>query len=245
MSGRLQVRALTMALAIATLGWLATDESRAGSTIAQIVMNDGGKFSSGNLMFMFTDKSVSSDQFGDNFTPSADNITVDAVAGGLQFTLSQMATLRGQAQMTKSLTISYTVAATNGIFAAGLSFTGFAMGQDASSSVTETFPGGPNQSLNVFTRGIDDNSNNNMKRFSQGVAFGANPTPLSVTDVATLSIPDRGGTAESDTQFSVIVNTFSVAPEPSSFVLGAIAMLMGGAGVRWRARKRRESSRLR
>ena len=46
-------------------------------------------------------------------------------------------------------------------------------------------------------------------------------------DVATLFVPVRGGDGTSDTQFTTIVNTFAFVPEPSSFVLGAIAAIVG------------------
>jgi hypothetical protein len=228
-------------LAMAGPGGMAPNECRAADlSIADIVKNDGGKFTTGNLTFTFDANSVSSDTFGDNYTPTAANVFVTAVAGGIQFSISPMATLRGKVSQTDKITINYSVAATNSIFAAGLSFTGFAMGVNASSSATETFPDGHNEMMNVFTRAVDDKPEDNQNQNNQSVPFPDMPLTLSVRDVGELSIPNRGGPGESDTQITSITNTFAVVPEPSSFVLASTAAL-GGLGVWWRGRKRADA----
>jgi hypothetical protein len=237
MNGCQRFRALVPVVVIVASTWLSTRECHADISIADIVANDKGIYTTGALTFTFTDKSVSSDEFGDNFTPTAANILVSNVPGGVTFTLSQMATLRGQAAKTDKFTITYSVAVTNSISSAGLSFGGFAKGDAASSSATETFPDGHNEMLNVFTTGTDDDPKNNNNQNNQMVPFPDLPMTLKVMDVGQLSIPDRGGDASSDTQISSITNTFSVVPEPSSFVMVSIAMLVG-VGVWWRARKR-------
>jgi hypothetical protein len=229
--------ALIAVLAITAPAWIGLNECQADTTIADIVKNDGGKFTVGGLTFTFTDTSVSSDTFGDNYTPTASNVLVTAVTGGVEFSLDQMATLRGKVSQTDKITITYSVAAGKGIGAAGLSFTGFAMGIDASSSVTETFPDGHNESINVFTTAVDDDPSHNKGKNNQSASFSDKPMTLSVQDVGQLSIPNRGGPGESDTQLTSMTNTFTIVPEPSSFVLASTAGLVG-LGVWWHRRKR-------
>lgn len=236
MNGRQRFRALVPVVVIVAFTWLAAKECHADISIADIVANDNGIYKTGGLTFTFTKTSVSSDEFGENFTPTAANILVSNVPGGVTFTLSQMATLRGQAAKTDKFTITYSVAATSGIASAGLSFSGFVKGDAASSSATETFPDGHNEMLKVFTTGTDDDPKNNDNQNNQKVPFPDMPMTLKVMDVGQLSIPDRGGDASSDTQISSITNTFSVVPEPSSFVMVSIATLVG-AGVWWRGCK--------
>jgi hypothetical protein len=237
MNCRLRLCVISAASLIAGACWVPGTQSQAGTTIADIVKNDGGKISSGTLMFMFTDNSVSSDKFDNDYTPTASNIVVDTVAGGLEFSLNPMATLRGQASTTDRLTITYTVAEARGIAGAGLRFSGFASGVDAMSSVTETFPDGHNEMLTVFTKAVDDMPNHNMNQNNQSVPFPDTPMTLSVMDVGQLSIPNRGGPGSSDTSLTSFVNTFQAVPEPSSFVMLSLAALTG-LGVWRRARNR-------
>ncbi len=154
------------------------------------------------------------------------------VAGGLEFSLSPMATLRGATSTTDKITINYSVTSTLALAKAGLSFGGYASGVDASSSATETLTGDANETLNVFTTATNDMQADNNNQLNQSVALPDKTLSLSVTDVGKLFIPARGGGGTSDTQISTIVNTFT-APEPSTFVLAVIAAVVGlGAGGR-------------
>jgi hypothetical protein len=222
MNARL-ARSTVLALAIQAASGLSM--CHADSTIADIVKNDDGKITVGVLTFTFTDSSVTSDQFDGEYTPTAANITVTTVTGGLEFSINPMAALRGAVATTDKITIAYTVSATSGITGAGLSFSGYASGVDASSMTTETFASRDDM-LNVYTKAVDDMQANNQKQNNQSVALTDKPTSLSVTDVGQLSIPNRGGGGTSDTQISSITNTFT-APEPASWVNGSIAIGCG------------------
>jgi hypothetical protein len=229
---------LVAVVAILGAGWLNFNRCRADQSIASIVADVGGKFTVGSLTFMFDGSSVSSDAFDGPYTPTAANIFVTAVGGGVEFTIQNMVALRGQAAKTSSLTINYSVTAPVGIGGAGLSYTGFAQGDNASSSVTETFPDGHTEMMSVFSRGIDDTEANNQKQNNQSTSFDDQPLTLKVRDVGTLSIPDRGGDARSDTSLTNITNTFTVVPEPSSLLIAAFGTL-AALGLSWHARKRR------
>ena len=78
----------------------------------------------------------------------------------------------------------------------------------------------------MYTTATNDMQADNNNRLIQSVGLPDNTLSLSVTDVAKLFIPTRGGGGTSDIQISTIVNTFTV-PEPSTFILAAIAAVAG------------------
>jgi hypothetical protein len=61
---------------------------------------------------------------------------------------------------------------------------------------------------------------------------------LAVTDTGNLSIPARGGPGEGEAQITDFTNTFLTVPEPATFVNVSVAVVLIGAGMWWRIRKR-------
>ena len=222
--------------AISGTGWIGVNECRAAlMTIASIVADNGGNLTVGGLTFTFNGDSVTSDTFLNGNKPTAADIIVTTVVDGVRFSLSNPAVLAGQTSMTASITIKYSVASTIGLSTAGLSFRGEAGGVDASSSVKETISGDADATLNVYTIATNDMPKDNNNQNNQSAALAGTPMNLSVTDVGTLFIPNRGDGAKNGASLLGITNTFGV-PEPSTFVLAAIATLVGlGVGLRGQA----------
>jgi hypothetical protein len=212
-------RTLLTAFVIAIAGWPGHQECRATS-IQDLLDNSKGLVTYGNLTFTFTDKSVTSDPAG---KPTAAQVDVSAVTNGIMFSFNPMLSLTTPDALDQFVTITYSVSSTSTFTKAGLSFTGGAVDVNTKSEVTETFTGRA-EMLDVYS--MKDNKGKVTGQNNQSVDFNANLMTLAVTDTGHLSTGVRGNGATSTAQLYDITNTFFV-PEPSSFVLGAIAAVVG------------------
>jgi PEP-CTERM motif len=226
MSGNHTIRTSGALLAVC-LAWA---QSSFAVTIKDIV-DGGGMITSGKLKFTFDKDSVSGMRVSGPIT--ADQIDVNIVAGGIEFSPNPMIDLKSNQKMDEEVTITYTVMATVGaISRAGLSFTGY-VEVAATSEVTKTFIG-RNEELHVFMK--QDGGGNPTSQNNQSVDFADMPTMLSVKEVGHVgtSLNQQQRTA----QLTSMTNTFLVVPEPSTVLLGSIGFL----GVVLVSRKRRSAA---
>jgi hypothetical protein len=225
---RLWSSALFSVLFLSTCGLQA---ARAGTTIDDIVKNNGGVITVGQFKFTFNDESVSGDNPNGGMYTNA-NIEVTEVSGGLQFTPSPMLTIFTKKQGEgRTLTIKYKVMGTGeGITGATLSFTPGQVEIGGTSEVTESIL---NESLHVFR---SNDQGVITEEFTQSVSFANNQEDLDITDVARVGLGPEQQNGRM-IQLLDLTNTFAPIPEPSTLILACTAIPLA-MGCWWHKRKR-------
>jgi hypothetical protein len=231
------------ALVVAAWQW-GTDlnECRAATSLTDLFgKNNTATLTTQTLTFTFDKNDVLSSTFPQGSAPTFDTTFVETVPFGVKFSFTPMLMISGQAAQNFDVTIEYTVMSGAKFTAAGLSFSGAVpeMSDDSSNpnanaSVTEKLDNGVN--LNVFMTTNDKSVLS--ERTSQSAALPDLPEMLAVTDTGNLSIPARGGPGEGEAQITDFTNTFLTVPEPATFVNVSVAVVLIGAGMWWRIRKR-------
>ncbi len=234
MIGRVGIVAVVNGLLLGPIGASAA----LGGSIQNII-DGGGSTTQGGLTFTFAKMgSVTGTYQNGALDPS--KVLVTFVPGGITFATDPFMDLKTQAQASYSVTIDFTVTAAGGgqIGSAGLSFSPGLVETGGRSEVMKTFPD-RNEALDVFRANALGTI---TEKLSDSTTFADLPNNVKVKDIATAALTIAQGNQRT-IQLMEFTNTFAVVPEPSTFISGVMASVVG-LGYGWKRRGKGSSLNL-